>query len=443
MAVLDYGFEGVDASHPYLPAGTVVVENYDPDFIRRFHLGSPEFTRPFEPGNYHGRLMAQIAWAMTGSHPNGPKFYLLNANGPTLLRRAVRYAIEQKVDVILFSASFEGAGNYDGKGPINAIVNDAVAAGIIWVNAAGNYGGRVYNGPIPTNSKDWVRLGRDRNYLRFRNLFDENTVTVTLTWNDYRAEEDAGTDKDLDLYITDDQGHILASSTLTQVTGTHETGPGETANPRERVVLPDLPGSPDRDYRIYVKARSHNFTSSDRLRILLTATRDVPFRHPKTGVMTQPVQLLDASESGEVFPPADHPRVITVGDATRNSSIGPTGNGLVKPEVVLGDSTTQFSNGEETVGASNAAACFAGVVAVLKAAQPGLTTRHLQALARRFETPHGNRLAPHPGAGSADPSQSRPIGPVDTSLVKRPPPPRTPWRTPSPQVLADLVKRSS
>src|SRR5262245_8750791 len=35
IAVLDYGFDGIDGVRPYLPANTVLVEHYDPEFIRR------------------------------------------------------------------------------------------------------------------------------------------------------------------------------------------------------------------------------------------------------------------------------------------------------------------------------------------------------------------------------------------------------------------------
>src|SRR6185437_5319662 len=138
-------FDGVGVGRTYLPQGAVVVEHYDPDFVRRHRLGDPEYRKPFEPLNRHGRVMAQIVWAVTGARPEGPKFYLVNANGPTMLRRAVRYAIEERVDVILFSGSFEGGGNGDGRGPINGIVADALGAGILWINAAGNHGGHVYN----------------------------------------------------------------------------------------------------------------------------------------------------------------------------------------------------------------------------------------------------------------------------------------------------------
>ncbi|MDB5310549.1 MAG: hypothetical protein JWO38_4751, partial [Gemmataceae bacterium] len=120
VAVLDSGFAGVGGNRPYLPKNAVVVEHYDRDFVRKFGLGDPEFIKPFTPGDAHGRAMAQLVWAVTGGTPDGPQFYLLNANGPTMFRRAVRFAVDLKVDVILFSGTFEGAGNYDGRGPIDA-----------------------------------------------------------------------------------------------------------------------------------------------------------------------------------------------------------------------------------------------------------------------------------------------------------------------------------
>ena len=170
VAVLDYGFDGVDGVKQYLPTNAVV-EHYDPEFVRQFQLGDPNYRKSFEPLNSHGRTMAQIIWAVTGFHPNGPRFFLLNANGPTMLRRAVRYAMEAKVDVILFSGTFEGGGNGDGRGPINRIVADPVlSAGILWINAAGNYGGRVYNGPVEVGKDGYLRLGKTQGVLAIPQL---------------------------------------------------------------------------------------------------------------------------------------------------------------------------------------------------------------------------------------------------------------------------------
>lgn len=412
IAVLDHGFDGVDGKKPYLPASTVIVEHYDDAFVRRFALGDPAFRKPFTPLNYHGRTMAQIVWAMTGSDPRGPQFYLLNANGPTLFRRAVRYAIEQKVDLVLFSGHFEGAGNYDGRGPINRAVDEAAAAGILWINAAGNAGGRVYNGRVVVGADGWLsfRTGSDPTALRVRNRLDENALTILLTWNDYRDEEDAGTDKDLDLYVEDAEGRVLASSTLRQVPGDRKAAAGETRNPRERLVVTDLPAAPERDYRIRIRRHAGTFSETDRLRVQVTGSRSGTIPDPKTSKPVEALHFLDASGWGEVYPPADHRGVITVGTPSRGSSVGPTSDDRAKPDLFLEDSRARFSNGEESAGSSNAAAFFTGIVAMLKAAEPGLRTAHLLALSRHpaaLNEPRTRTLPPQANTTVRTPSPVR------------------------------------
>jgi hypothetical protein len=383
IAVLDYGFAGLETGRRYLPQNTVVIQDYDAEFVRRYKLGDPEYRKPLDPANSHGRIMAQIVWAVTGSNPKGPQFFLLNANGPTMLRRAVRFAIDQKVDLILFSGAFEGAGNGDGRGPINRIVAEALAADILWINAAGNYGHRVYNGPVRIDRDGYLRFrdGADGTALRFRNRLDENTITVTLTWNDYRDQEDAGTTKDLDLILEDRFGKRLEASEKKQVAGDKSTGPDESRNPRERVVLTDLPATADL-FRIRVRAKSSNFGPDDRIRVLITSSRQ-SYIDPETGNVEDAVTFYDATGKGELYPPADHPLVLTVGDSSPATSVGPTADHRVKPDVILPDSRAFFSDGEVTSGSSNAAAYLAGVVAILKAAEPGLRTRHLLRLARQ------------------------------------------------------------
>jgi hypothetical protein len=452
IAVLDYGFDGIGTGKRYLPESAEMVEHYDPAFVRRFSLGDPDYRKSFEPFNHHGRIMAQIVWAVTGMHPGGPKFYLLNANGPTMLRRAVRYAIEQGVDIILFSGSFEGGGDGDGRGPINRIVDQALAQDILWINAAGNYGRRVYNGSMYVLPDGYLRLrsGSDVASLRFRNKADENTVTVTLSWSDYRDEEDAGTDKDLDLFVEDWTGRIIGSGEKVQVNGTKEPGPNESRNPRERVVLtdlaasPDLPNDPDYTYRIRVRARRGKFESTDRVRVLVTATRDLYFP-PWSAVSDEAIRFVDATGAEELYPPADNPRVMTVGDLSPSSSIGPTADRRVKPEVLLEDSRAYFTDGEVSAGSSNAAAYFAGIVAVLKAAEPGLKPRHLTRIANE-----GRQLSDL--LAKAAPPRTATLDTRKSAAV--PPPLAMPlrpgfdvahsglrlWRTPTRERLAEIVR---
>ena len=68
VAVLDFGFDGVDISR--FPPGSTLVEKYDPAWVKANDLGPPDFQKGFEPGNSHGRLMAQALWSV--AEGNGP-----------------------------------------------------------------------------------------------------------------------------------------------------------------------------------------------------------------------------------------------------------------------------------------------------------------------------------------------------------------------------------
>ena len=292
-----------------------------------------------------------------------------------------------------------------------------------------------------------LRNGSDVAALRFRNRLDENTVTVTLTWNDYRDQEDAGTDKDLDLYVEDWAGRRVGAGEKTQVSGARVPGPDESRNPRERVVLNDLPASPviatdpDYTYRIRVRAKKGQFTPSDRIRILLTASHDL-YLPPGADGPREAVEFLDATNGGELYPPADHPLVLTVGDSAPDSGVGPTADRRVKPDVLLDDSRTYFSDGQVSAGSSNAAAYVAGVVALLKAAQPTLRMRHLLLLAHQGPTvPQPRNSGRHarppgpraPSLAHPNPGQARRSGPRGT--LRRRPPARLTGR-PLPQSLS-------
>ena len=105
----------------------------------------------------------------------------------------------------------------------------------------------------------------------------------------------------------------------------------------------------------------------------MTASRDA-YLAPGDDGPREAVEFLDATGEGEIYPPADHPLVLTVGDADPSSSVGPTADRRVKPDVLLEDSRAFFTDGQVSAGSSNAAAYLAGVVAVLKAAEPSLAT---------------------------------------------------------------------
>lgn len=348
IAVLDNGFNGFDPTKGLLPSSTEM----------------PVLTSfPQSPTN-HGLRMAQIIWGLTGKAiSRSPKFYLLNTNGFSNFKASVDFAINNKVDFILYSQVWPFGGNLDGTGFINATVNRAINAGILWVNAAGNNHLSTHTNQInPEGTQNGFLIYQERDHFRFQNKWDENIVHITLSWTDFSDSENYNTKKDLDLFVFNSQGIQIASSELIQRGESPESGdPKLSSHAREMITLEGLNRG---DYRIQVKVKSSNFTKNDTFRILLKSDKAITF--------------IDKTENGDIMPPADNPNVITVGDASdERSSLGPTLDGRTKPDIVIKDGQVEFTDGSTAVGSSTAAALFASVLCLLKSYDPHFTMKEI------------------------------------------------------------------
>jgi hypothetical protein len=366
IAILDNGFLGYAPNQGLLPASTQLIEGpVDP-----------------EAQTSHGLGMAQIVWAMTGQNPQGPQFYLVNTNGFSNFKAAVDYVIAQQIDIVLYSQVWAFGDNFDGQGFINAQVNRATSAGILWINAAGNFGSLVYNGSIQEGATDSLLTYQNgSNVLHFENKLDSNPVTITLTWTDFQDTETYNSNKDLDLFIYDSTGKQVGASQLVQsgIAPPADGTPSQLSSyARETVTLPNL----DRGtYQIKVLDKSHNFVASDHFRVLISID------NPDSLVFT------DHTTGGEIMPPADNPTVFTVGEQTAASSVGPTATGLVKPDTIIADATVSFTNGSTTRGSSNAAAIMTGIVAEMKAANPALNFQGLSDYATQLRSNAGTNMS--------------------------------------------------
>lgn len=340
IAVLDNGFQGFVPGKGLLPETAELVE------------GAHDAQAPTP----HGLGMAEIVWAMTGQSAAGPKFYLVNSNGYSNLKDAVAFVIKQKVDIVLYAQVWPFGDNFDGQGFINKVVDQATSAGILWINAAGNFGSKIYNGSVQSQTAPdgWLRFnGKDS--LQFVNQLDANPVNVILSWTDWSDSESYNAVKDLDLYVYNSSGNLVGSSELIQ-SGHAPPGDGTSSQlssySREEITLPSL----DRGtYQIKVRRRSDNFTASDRFRVAL----DVD--NPTSIVFT------DHTSGDEVMVPADNPSVFTVGENTATSSVGPTADGRAEPLATAADATVSFTDGTQTRGSSNAAAILAGAAVLMRA----------------------------------------------------------------------------
>lgn len=341
IAVLDKGFAGYQNEiGRTLPAATRYVAG---------PVNPPESMKV-----EHGLRMAQILTAFMTNDLQAaqwePELSLYNVFGYTNFQKAIDDVIARKFDIVLYSEVWEYGGNFDGKGFINAQVNRATRAGIIWVNAVGNFGKTTFNGPIKTIAENWVQLPDQNRSLALRCEAQNGKkcpVKIVLSWNDFKEDIELGTDKDLDLALTDDLLNVVQSSALRQTKDTVEQ-PGTSKYPREIIAAEIAAGT----YYIRVKNRSGNFGANDRLRI----TVDGEF-------LTMPSYSKDES----ALNPGDNPNVISVGasDSDRSSRSVKMG----KPDI-LAPSSIKLQNGDEFRGSSNSAAIVAAGVGILKSLKP-------------------------------------------------------------------------
>jgi hypothetical protein len=338
IAVLDKGFTGYEKE-----IGKTLPKN------TKFIAGPVE--NPADLKVEHGLKMAQILTGLLTDDLSRaalqPELRLYNVFGYSNFKAAIDDMIAQKVDLVLYSEVWEYGGNHDGKGFINAEVNRALKAGILWVNASGNFALTTYNSNIKTLNDDWVSLPDQNNALALRCNAERSkkcAVKIVLSWNDFKDDVDAGTDKDLDLALTDDLLNILQTSGLKQSADRNEGRPGFSKYPREIIQTEIAPGN----YYLRVKDRSKNWNQKDRLRITVDGDAVVMPSH---------------SQEETVLNPADNPGVITVGasDADRSSN----SRRMNKPDI-FAPSSIQLQDGTEYRGSSNSAAIVAAGVAMLK-----------------------------------------------------------------------------
>ena len=271
------------AAGPTCRRGAVVVEHYDPEFVRRYGLGDPDYRKGFEPVNRHGRVMAQIVWAVTGAPPARAEVLPAQrqrpdhaaAGGPVRdraeggrhpLQRLVRGGRQRRRPRADQPDRRRGAGR---RHPLDQRRRQLRAARL------------QRAGPRPRDGYLRLRDGSDVAALRFRNRVDENTVTVTLTWNDYR---DAGGRRHR-------QGPRPLRRGLGRPAGRgggegpglgrrgrrarREPQPARARRPGRPARQPRVPPTPTTATASASGAEAGRFTAADRVRVLVTASRDV------------------------------------------------------------------------------------------------------------------------------------------------------------------------
>ncbi len=148
----------------------------------------------------HGTACAEIIYDIAP----GAEYYFVTYDTATEYVSAVLYLMDEEVDVdiISHSLSFFNDGPYDGTSAVSAMITQARSDGIFWVNSAGDYAQRHWEGLYDGNEQNilhvWDGSTETVNNIGFLEEFDE--IEVYLSWNDWPTSNN---NYDLFLMIND------------------------------------------------------------------------------------------------------------------------------------------------------------------------------------------------------------------------------------------------
>jgi subtilisin family serine protease len=352
VAVVDLGFGGWRESRANgdLPQSTVAVD-YCP--------GSFEGVR----ASSHGTAVAEIVAEMAPE----ARLYLICVSNIAGLARAKDYARANRIHVVNHSASWFNAGRGDDSGGLDTpsgIVADARAAGILWVNAAGNRAQQHWSGTFAdANANGWHEFvpGDEGNTIV---VGGGQATCMALKWDNWPV-----TAVDYDLYL------VRASDGVpVQFSATDQNG----ALPPTELIC--------------------HFNASTSAQLFAVAIRLADAAGapaPRLDLFVYPGPNLEHQVAdGSVTEPGSSSRALTVGAVCWQtnglesfSSRGPTIDGRTKPDLVGPDWVSSFSYGpfggcggqSGFAGTSASAPHVAGAAALVKSANPSWGANELQA----------------------------------------------------------------
>jgi hypothetical protein len=354
--VLDEGFAGYEAEK-----GKGLPTNVD------YEKGPPGEADKHEFEQDHGAIISKLLneMALKSDAKLDYELHLYYTSGLDKFTAAVDAAIKDQEKgntvVVLNAQVWDWGGNGDGKGFFNTVVDKATKAGIVWINAAGNFGGLTRWAPVQmeTDDKDrWVTF-KDKNDKAEKGVqlkCDPQgklqcDVRLTLAWNSFSDDRDVGTNKDLDLYFFDSKGKQLGVSALQQQEKPDPKDSKSTKVPREIIKGSLNPG----EYTVRVKVSSDNFTADkDKLRIT---------------VKGEGLSIDNPTMDESLLPPADNAGVLTIG--SNDFDHASQSVSLKIPTIKLPSIIDLDHSEVPTIMGTSTSATLAAVVAILELGTDG------------------------------------------------------------------------
>ncbi|MEW6744255.1 MAG: S8 family serine peptidase [Planctomycetota bacterium] len=368
IGIIDLGFAGLTDA---IDIGEL------PSDIERVNFSSSDL----ESTTYHGTAVAEVIHDMAP----GARLHAIKVDDEVSLARAADYCISHEIRVINHSVAWFNTNYYDGTGYVCSVARNAVQHGIAWVNAAGNSAQRHWEGPLIDADGDGLCEFRTADESIDIVAYYGSPVRIALTWDDWSKRK-----TDLDLFLFDDSGTVVASSRNSQ---------GSGQEPTEFV--------------------SYDVESTGRFTIAVSHEGGPAAVDLEIYSFYHDVEPALRVESSSLVSPADAREVIAVG-AVRSSeydrgpqepfsSQGPSNAGLAKPDLMGPDAVSNATYGYFS-GTSAASPHVAGALALLLARDPSRRLEDVREALFELAQPFGDPLVF--GYGAAMLADEAPPAPI-------------------------------
>lgn len=330
VAVIDAGFELMTAAYI---AGELGTDAWCYDFTG---MGMETVT-------CHGTAVAENVCDMAP----GVTLYMFNTSTQTTLENAGDMCVAESVDIINYSMSWYGQ-PCNGQGDICAVVDSAYAAGILWVNSAGNHSYKHNEGVFTDANFNYYHDFAPGDEAMWVYIPAGYTRSFHLTWTGWPL-----TSNDFDFYLYDNSMVMVDWSN-------NDQSPGE---PVESIYYTSYSGG---YYHLVIRKEA--------------AIHGLSYDIVSQSNVEYPVA------AGSIQSPSDSPYALGVaaihkddwltGPAAWFSSRGPTNDGRIKPDIAGPDScaTTSYDPPGWWTGTSSSSPHVVGAAALVKSILPGLVT---------------------------------------------------------------------
>ena len=288
----------------------------------------------------------------------GADLFIVDPHTTGDLREAVDAMVGAGVSVINMSLIWPWEGPPGGVSPkengVSRAVDAATRGGALWVNSAGNSNGGGWRGAYADADSDGLiefETGDETNQFQFDGF---GCPMFEMRWDDVWG----GASRDMDLYAIDSTGRVIASSV------DYQNGQ-EGHYPYEAMIFCVFSAFPEQ-YRIVARRESGDAPAWVEIR---NFGGSLKLEHAE-GSMDYPADMAN-------------PAVLAVGaaawfdtsDVESYSSLGPTADGRIKPDVVGADKGASSVYGEQFGGTSQASPHVAGMAALVRQLNPHMSAQ--------------------------------------------------------------------